>query len=282
MRRSVAFAIANTPQERSPQCPVHRNEGFGAVQQRSSPMNKILEIAAIAAISSALPHLALAQSSGQTQPSRSIQAQVKNNLAQAGFSDIRIMPESFLVRAKDRDGNPVMMVINPDSVTAITAASASEGNPNSAAQEGQKTSQSAKMTDNPANSSSQQEGNQTTSKSSKMSASQSEDIDGHKLPGRPNGMMSELKQDESGTLKLTAAQKAQIWKELGAEATNAQTPSRTLKVGQTLPDTMNPQSMPGKVANDVPAVKSYQYAMVNGQVLIVDPSTHKIAAIVTE
>jgi hypothetical protein len=243
-------------------------------------MNKILEIAAIAAISSALPQLALAQSSGQS--TQSIQAQVKNNLAQAGFSDIRIMPESFLVRAKDQNGNPVMMVINPDSVTAVTAASGSEGNPNSVAQEGQTTSKSAKMTDNPANSSSQREADQTRSTSSKMSAGQSEDIDGNKIPGRANGMMSELKQDESGTLKLSAAQKEQIWKELGREATNAQTPSHTLKVGQTLPDTMNPQSMPRKVANEVPAVKSYQYAMVNGQVLIVNPSTHKIAAIVTE
>ena len=30
------------------------------------------------------------------------------------------MSSSFLVRAKDRDGNPVMMVINPDSVMAVT------------------------------------------------------------------------------------------------------------------------------------------------------------------
>jgi hypothetical protein len=30
------------------------------------------------------------------------------------------MPESFLVRAKDPSGNPIMMVINPDSVTAVT------------------------------------------------------------------------------------------------------------------------------------------------------------------
>ncbi len=30
------------------------------------------------------------------------------------------MPSSFLVRAKDKSGNPVMMVINPDSVTAVT------------------------------------------------------------------------------------------------------------------------------------------------------------------
>jgi hypothetical protein len=31
-----------------------------------------------------------------------------------------MMPSSFMVRAKDRDGNPVMMVINPDSVAAVT------------------------------------------------------------------------------------------------------------------------------------------------------------------
>jgi hypothetical protein len=30
------------------------------------------------------------------------------------------MPESFLVRAKDKSGNPVMMVINPDSITSLT------------------------------------------------------------------------------------------------------------------------------------------------------------------
>ena len=30
------------------------------------------------------------------------------------------MPQSFLVRAKDKSGDPVMMVINPDSVTAVT------------------------------------------------------------------------------------------------------------------------------------------------------------------
>jgi hypothetical protein len=51
---------------------------------------------------------------------QSIRQQVKNNLEQAGFSDIKIMPQSFLVRAKDKSGNPVMMVINPDSVLAVT------------------------------------------------------------------------------------------------------------------------------------------------------------------
>jgi len=49
-----------------------------------------------------------------------VRQQVQKNLQQAGFTDIQIMPSSFLVRAKDKDRNPVMMVINPDSVTAVT------------------------------------------------------------------------------------------------------------------------------------------------------------------
>jgi len=48
-----------------------------------------------------------------------ISAKLQKSLQDAGFTDIHIMPSSFLVRAKDRDGNPVMMVINPDSVTAV-------------------------------------------------------------------------------------------------------------------------------------------------------------------
>ena len=45
------------------------------------------------------------------------QSEARNDLTKAGFSDITIMPSSFLVRAKDSDGNPVMMVINPDFMT---------------------------------------------------------------------------------------------------------------------------------------------------------------------
>ena len=61
-----------------------------------------------------------AQSQQQTQSSQNMQQQVRSNLQSAGFTDIKIMPESFLVRAKDKSGNPVMMVINPDSITAVT------------------------------------------------------------------------------------------------------------------------------------------------------------------
>jgi hypothetical protein len=50
-----------------------------------------------------------------------IAQQMKSDLEKSGFKNVRIMPESFLVRAEDPQGHPVMMVVNPDSVTAITA-----------------------------------------------------------------------------------------------------------------------------------------------------------------
>jgi hypothetical protein len=57
---------------------------------------------------------------GTMQSTPTIQRQVQSNLEHAGFTDIKIMPESFLVRAKDKSGNPMMMVINPDSMAAVT------------------------------------------------------------------------------------------------------------------------------------------------------------------
>jgi hypothetical protein len=45
-----------------------------------------------------------------------IRTTLKNDLSKAG----EIMPQSFLVRAKDSEGNRVIMMINPNSVTAIT------------------------------------------------------------------------------------------------------------------------------------------------------------------
>jgi hypothetical protein len=65
---------------------------------------------------------------------------LRDDLTKAGFTDINIMPSSFVVRAKDSQGKPVMMVINPDSLTKVTEqtehqeaplAGAIKGEPNS-------------------------------------------------------------------------------------------------------------------------------------------------------
>jgi hypothetical protein len=67
------------------------------------------------------------------QGAKTISARLRQSLTQAGFTDVHVMPESFLVRAKDKDGNPVMMVVNPDSVTSVTAVGRPNGAPNPSA-----------------------------------------------------------------------------------------------------------------------------------------------------
>jgi hypothetical protein len=53
-----------------------------------------------------------------------VSQRLRDDLTKAGFTNITIMPSSFMVRAKDSEGHPVMMVINPDSVTEVTEQSA--------------------------------------------------------------------------------------------------------------------------------------------------------------
>ncbi len=227
-----------------------------------------------------------AQSQSQTQSSTSIRQQVKRNLEEAGFSEVRVMPESFLVRAKDKDGNPVMMLINPDSFTAVTAMSgnqnkaAAQSEPNSAQQEGQITSKSAKMTGQQANSGAneQKEEHQSVSESAKMTNESVET----KLPGRPNGMISGRNSHEQGTLNLTTAQRAKIWQRLGSENSENVPSSFKPKVGDTVPTSLQLKSLPGGIASQVPQVQGYDYAAVHSQLLIVDPTTKKIASIITE
>ena len=42
-------------------------------------------------------------------------------LQKSGYTDIRVAPTSFMVRAKDKNGEPVVMSISPDSFTELTA-----------------------------------------------------------------------------------------------------------------------------------------------------------------
>lgn len=43
-----------------------------------------------------------------------------SNLKQSGFSDVKVMPGSLYVRAKDQSGNPVSMFITPNSMEEVT------------------------------------------------------------------------------------------------------------------------------------------------------------------
>lgn len=54
-----------------------------------------------------------------------LRGELTQNLKQAGFTDVSVAPDSFLVHAKDKNGNPVAMFFNPNSMTEITAVRAS-------------------------------------------------------------------------------------------------------------------------------------------------------------
>ena len=51
-----------------------------------------------------------------------IAQKLRADLDKAGYTDIIIRPSSFFVQAKNSEGNPVTMMISPDSVTALTEA----------------------------------------------------------------------------------------------------------------------------------------------------------------
>jgi hypothetical protein len=69
---------------------------------------------------SALAAMDSAQTTQDSQAPAHLSQKLRDDLTKAGFTDITIMPSSFVVRAKDSQGKPVMMVINPDSLTKVT------------------------------------------------------------------------------------------------------------------------------------------------------------------
>jgi hypothetical protein len=68
---------------------------------------------------SALAAMDSAQTTQDSQPAGHLSQKLHDDLIKAGFTDITIMPTSLIVRAKDAQGNSIMMVVNPDSLTDV-------------------------------------------------------------------------------------------------------------------------------------------------------------------
>jgi hypothetical protein len=61
-----------------------------------------------------------AKSSGPLQNKAAIES-IRQDLQNAGFTDVRIVAESFVVQAKSKDGNPVVMTIGPHGMSVFEA-----------------------------------------------------------------------------------------------------------------------------------------------------------------
>lgn len=98
------------------------NEG----DEKTENHDEALTAALLAGVSSA----ALAQNSqhattGTQNNTAGLRQEMTANLQQAGFTNVKVMPDSFLVQATDKSGNPVTMFITPTSMTGVTTTGAS-------------------------------------------------------------------------------------------------------------------------------------------------------------
>jgi len=51
----------------------------------------------------------------------SMRQQLSDNLTKAGYTNVKVMPDAFLVEASNKAGDPVTMFLSPDSMTVFTA-----------------------------------------------------------------------------------------------------------------------------------------------------------------
>ena len=80
---------------------------------------------------------------------------------------------------------------------------------------------------------------------------------------------------------LTSSDRAEIWRGLGKDATDTQV-APGLQVGDRVPAPMRVLPFSKQLRKKVPAVAHYAYALLHGQVLIVDRRARRIVSIVTE
>ena len=81
----------------------------------------------------ALASLTLAQGSALAQSAADAQdmpQKLHDKLTSEGFTEVKVVPQSFLISAKDKSGNPIMMLVGPNSMTVLSAPPA--GDPNAA------------------------------------------------------------------------------------------------------------------------------------------------------
>jgi hypothetical protein len=87
--------------------------------------------------------------------------------------------------------------------------------------------------------------------------------------------------DKPAALSLTSEERAEIWHRLSEQATRTSVPAG-LHVGEVVPNTMHLRSFARDIRKKIPAIRSYSYALLHNQVLIIVLRSKKIVLIVSE
>ena len=83
------------------------------------------------------------------------------------------------------------------------------------------------------------------------------------------------------SLSLTRSQERIAWKDINKQGASQTAPSGfAASVGATVPDNISLKSVPGNLASRVSALRPYDYALVKGRVLIVNPADKKVVDVI--
>ena len=75
------------------------------------------------ATNSPSPNAAEQKSAGQ--PTVLTVDRLKQDLQKAGFSEVKVLQDAFLIQAKTKDGTPILMTIGPNGMSALEMSNAS-------------------------------------------------------------------------------------------------------------------------------------------------------------
>jgi hypothetical protein len=100
----------------------------------------------------------------------------------------------------------------------------------------------------------------------------------------PNaGAAPTMKKPAVDSLRLSSAQQHTAWRDLYVKSLNQNPPSGfDATYGAVVPGGVKIAPVTGKAASDVPALKPYDFAMLQHKLLIVNPSDKKIAEVITQ
>ncbi len=97
----------------------------------------------------------------------------------------------------------------------------------------------------------------------------------------PSSSAKKMAPPASHALRLTATQQKTAWNDLHRQAGRQIAPSSfRAAVGQAVPSGVTIKPVTAKAASDVPSLRRYDFAMVKGKLLIVNPTNKKIAQVI--
>jgi hypothetical protein len=94
--------------------------GSPAFAQGTPPLNSSQMDAASSKNDPPPPGAANGQDNAGVRNMAAVQ-KIREDLQSAGFTDVKVVAESFVVQAKSKDGNPVVMTIGPQGMSVFEA-----------------------------------------------------------------------------------------------------------------------------------------------------------------